>query len=291
MAPALDIVMPAHAKDFDLLPRAVATALRYVTPVRRVLIVSQDEFASSDSRVTWVPEPPSEVFPTLADIRERMRVNGQLAGGARPAHIYQELLKLGAGDYIRDLSSPYLVVDADVMFLRPVSFAVEPGTRFLYSLAREDWEPYRQAYVQLLGALPAFTTSVIAHHMHFDIELLAEMKGEIESRHGGRWFEAFTDAGGSDYVAGISEYCVYGWWVIDRYPSLSRHHQLRWLDVHRPPGLLARALLRSRFDFTAAHAYMRLTRKQQLRSMPARAVARLRTVVSLTVRRLLGIGR
>jgi hypothetical protein len=256
---AVDVVIPAHEKDYPTLRRAVRSVLRHVTPVRRVLVVAASPFEYPDERVHWISEPSPPQLPTLADVRERWgRANPDTVG--RASWIYQQLLKLGADLYVDDLTSAYLVVDSDVVFLRPVSFDPEVLGPFPYSRAVEFHIPYREAYERLLGAPPTTGFSLTAHHMLYDRAWVAELREEIEQRHGKPWYDAYVDAVDKEAVSSISEMDVYGWWALERHPEEARNRQVIWCDVAGVPGPLQRAAFAAYFDFVAAHAWARQPR-------------------------------
>lgn len=255
---AIDIVIPAHEKDFAVLRHAVRGVLRYVRPIGRIYVVANQRFEWHGGPVEWVPEPSGSGLPSLEEVRARWSTRRPDA--SRAAWIYQQLLKLGAGAYIDGLSPSYLVIDSDVVFLRKVSFAPEGGTRFPYSCAFEYHEPYRDAYRRLLGKAPSIGHSLTAHHMLYDRALLSELMAEIEQRHGKSWPDAYMDAVDDDQDSSISEMDIYGWWVLDRHPELAARRQLIWRDTAVIPGMFGRAMHARDFDFVAAHAWMRKPR-------------------------------
>jgi hypothetical protein len=259
---AVDVVIPAHEKDYPTLRRAVRSVLRHVTPVRRVLVVAASPFEHPDDRVHWIAEPSPPQLPTLADVRERWaQANPDTV--ARASWVYQQLLKLGADRYIDDLSSAYLVVDSDVVFLRPVSFDPDTLGRFPFSHAPESHEPYREVFRRLFGEEPPTTASFIAHHMLFDRMFVNELFAELERRHGRPWYEALLDAVDPAEVSGVSEWEIYGWWVLAHHPNVARQRQLVWRDVPTIPGPLGRAILGLDFDFVVAHRWLRQTRSRR----------------------------
>jgi hypothetical protein len=265
----IDVVIPAHEKDFGALDRSVRGVLRHVAPVRRVVVVSAAEFAMRDARVSWVPEPSPPALPRLADVRTAWTArNPELA--SRGAWIYQQLLKLGAGAYVPDLSSSYLVVDSDVIFLRPVSFDPEELGRFPYSLAYEFHHPYHQAFERLIGEAPPIGHSLTAHHMLYDRALMNELFAELEERHGKPWHAAYIDASDPKEASSISEMDIYGLWVLARHPELSRRRQLAWRDVRTMPTAVGRALHGVDYDFVAAHAWARQRRSERAVGVGAR---------------------
>ena len=275
--PPIDIVVPSHAKDLRTLPLAVQAALRYLQPAAQLYVVSREPFASLDDRVHWVPEPDGGSFPSVEDVRERLASRG--VGTARGAWIYQQLLKLGASEYIDGLSPTYLALDSDVIFLRPVSFETESGIRFLFAPAREEHGPYRASYARLLGTPPTTTTSLVAHHMLYDRELLSELRSEIARRAGRAWHEAYVDATDPAEPSSVSEFNTYGWWVLERHPALARARPLSWRNLRSVPPAFEQRLLARRYDFVAAHEHLRSAGHRSLVAPPARAVRRLRRAV------------
>ena len=172
---AVDLVIPAHRKDFPVLGHALRAALRHLTPIGNVYVVSADRFDWPDDRVAWVPEPAPPQLPRLADVRAWWAAENAPTA-ARAPWVYQQLLKLGADHYIEDLSSSYLVIDSDVVFLRPTSFDPDRLGPFPYSRAFEYHPPYRDAYERLFGAPPTTGFSLTAHHLLYDRALLVQLR-------------------------------------------------------------------------------------------------------------------
>ncbi|MDP9318813.1 MAG: DUF6492 family protein, partial [Actinomycetota bacterium] len=267
--PMIDVVIPAHEKDLAVLNRSVRGVLRHVGPVRRVVVVSAAPFAMPDARVSWAPEPSPPALPGLAEVRAACMARGP-GLAARASWIYQQLLKLGAGAYVPDLSPSYLVIDSDVIFLRPVSFDPGDVRRFPYSLAYEYHRPYHDAFERLVGEAPPIGHSLTAHHMLYDRALLDELFTELEDRHGKAWHAAYLDAGDPNEASSISEMDIYGLWVIARHPELSQRRQLAWRDVHTVPTAFGRAQYGIDYDFVAAHAWARQRRSERALDVGAR---------------------
>jgi hypothetical protein len=251
----IDVVVPCHPKDFDVLRLAVRSLLRHVDPVGRVVVVSAQRFATGDARVEWVPEPALPVFPSLADVQAR---RPELRG--RAAWVYQQLLKLGAPEYVPDLSARFLVVDADVVFLRRVSFGPELPA-FPFSRATELNASYLEAYRRLTGDEAREGHSFVAHHMLFDAELLSGLKDAISAHHGLPWYWGYVDAVDPADTSSIGEWDAYGQWVLAHHPEAALHRQLFWRDMRTVPGPWARASFGLEYDFLAAHNYAREPRR------------------------------
>jgi hypothetical protein len=272
-ADLIDVVIPAHPKDFVVFRHGLRALLRHVSPIRRVIVVAPQRFEARDPRVQWIAEPSDDVLPTPQTLAARWPAGSPAV--ARAGWLYQQLLKVGANAYIDDLSDTYLVLDADVLFLRPVTFDMSPGKRMRYSLAVEHVPEYANAYERLIGRRPPTDSSFTAHHMIADRELVAEMTAEIEDRAGVSWSDAFVNAVDPSQHSSFSEWCTYSWWVLDRHPELAEHRQLFWHDARAVPNLVDRARLAADFDFVAAHAWKREPRLRRASDGAQRLAAEL----------------
>lgn len=261
----IDVVVPVHEKDFGVLRHSVRSILRHIVPLGRVYVVSKQPFEVHDDRVEWVAEPSPPVFPSLEDVRTRWNGRPERAGW-----VYQQLLKLGAPEYIPELSPRFLMVDSDVVFLRQVRWDTQ--ARYPYSRATELHPPYEAAYRQLTGREPLAGNSFTAHHVLFDREYLAELLAAIEALHGEPWHQACVAAAAGD-ESGLNEQDLYGHWVLAMHPAEAEHRQLHWRDVRTVPGPFGRAVIGLDYDFVAAHRYLRQSRLLRVRGTAARIAA------------------
>jgi hypothetical protein len=267
MTAELDVVIPAHPKDFATVDLAVACVLSNLPETRNVYIVSVRPYSNPSPRVRHIPEPIGSGLPTADQIRERWQAAcPELAW--RAGWLYQQILGLGAGQYIEELQPAYVCIDADTLFLRPVQF-LSGGTRFTYcdspQITREE---YADAHRRLTGEeqLPHSFTS---HHLHLDQELLAELFAQIEQLHGKPWHEAYVDCVDFSIGAPINEQDTYGSWVVTHHPGQALRRPLAWADIAYVPNRRQRRRLRRKFDFVAAHAYMRQPLIPRLRKSAA----------------------
>jgi hypothetical protein len=266
----IDVVIPAHPKDFPLLRHSVRGVLRYIAPLGNVFVVSPEPYEAQDDRVNWVPEGEAERagLPSVKEIDSDW-VSRSPAATPRAAWIYQQLLCLGAGSYIESLARRYLVVDADVIFLRHVSFVEQDG-RIPYSRAVEYNPVYLDAYRRLTGEEPPSRDSFTAHHMLYDQELLAELFAQVEQLHREPWYWAYVHAADPAEASAINEQDSFGLWMLGHHPELLRHRQLFWRDVAIIPTALGRAHLGLDYDFVAVHAYRRGPRRRRVRDLGLR---------------------
>jgi hypothetical protein len=94
----------------------------------------------------------------------------------------QQLLKLYAGSVLPDILSDYLVVDADVFFLKPVQFLHSNTKKPFMSVGQEYHIPYFQ---HMLRLNPCFKRMIeysgINHHMYFKQDWIQEMFSMVET--------------------------------------------------------------------------------------------------------------
>jgi hypothetical protein len=259
----MDVVIPAHPKDFDVLPHAVRGVMRHVRNRGRVFVVGPEDPGLRG--VTWIDEDACPAgFPSVDDVRAALTQGG--GDGTRAGWVYQQLLKLGVDELVEGLTQKYLVIDSDVIFLRTVDFG---GIRFPYSIATEYQQQYLDVCERLIGE-PVGTHSFTAHHMAFDRELASELRAELERRHGQPWWRAILASLDPAEASAFSEWNLYGHWVLARHRDDASHRQLFWLDVRNVPTAVGRATLGMYHDFVAAHSYRREQRTDQARVFSAR---------------------
>ena len=282
MAAEVDLVIPAHPKDLGILDVAVECALRNLPEVRRIHVVSRDVYSYDSQSVHHVPEPAGDPLPGVDEIRDRWLAECS-AVAWRAGWLYQQLLCLGAAEYIDDLPRSFVCLDADTLFLRPVRFVFE-GARFVYY---DSPQPPRREYAETHRRLTGeeqLPRSFTAHHMLFDQALLAELFAQIEQLHGKPWHAAILDS--VDYSVGASfgEWDTYGSWVMTHHPDLCLNRPLSWMDIRYLPNRFGRRRLARRFDFVSAHTYMR-------QPLAPRIAQRAQTTAGRILRRIPGAGR
>ena len=218
----LDVFIPAHAKDFPVLPRCIRALRRFLQPaVGTITVVCQESAAElqaciRDDQVICLPEgsirnliPKSAVPP--------FRWNGL----DRTGWYYQQLVKYALRQHVD--SPRYLVIDADTVLVAPTRFNTD--NRYTFYRSTQFHEPYFRTFEKLLGERPERLPSFIADYMVFDVALLEEMLGKIAGRHPGKsWDEAILNAIEPGEQSSFSEFETYGYY-------LSRAHPDRFVSV------------------------------------------------------------
>ena len=104
----------------------------------------------------------------------------------------QQLLKIYASFVIEDLLDDYLVVDADVYFLKPIEFLID--NKYLFATSGENHDSY---FKHMLRLHPTFKKQIqksgIAHHMLFNRQIVKEMIEMVENHHKRRFWVMFIE--------------------------------------------------------------------------------------------------
>ena len=125
----VDTVVPFHSKDRDLLPWCIR-GIRDHLDVARILVVANQASRQDVERVGAVFLDEDSVVEGLT---------ASFLPSQRWGWYFQQILKLGMADKVN--TDYYLVVDADTVFLREVTFFNSNG-KPLYATSTEYYQTY-----------------------------------------------------------------------------------------------------------------------------------------------------
>ncbi len=133
----IDVVIPYHEKDHDVVKLCIEACFKNIKGLRNIYIVSKSTNLHIEG-IRFINE--DKLFSDklnksyIEDTWRKMGVeNLNLSGW-----LFQQFIKLGASYAVTNLSSNYVVVDADVVFLRPIKFF--EGGKSLLSYGKERLE-------------------------------------------------------------------------------------------------------------------------------------------------------
>lgn len=238
--PRLDVYIPAHAKDFEILPDCVASVRAHIPGCGAVHVVSARPHSSVEA--IWHQE---DAIVSLADVERALPPNDATARWYR-----QQLLKL-----LCPLRVPrWLQVDADIVFQREAAMVDTRGVSLLSPYRETAWhQPYFDWMARLLPGLePTGTQSLIAHHLVYDRDILDSLLAEVEDAHRMPFAQAYCEAVDPAWVSrsGAAESELYSHYALSRYPSRVRVRSLRWEECETRQ-------LRPDLDFTGHHTWNR----------------------------------
>ncbi len=246
----IDVVIPCTDKDIETLPYCIEAALKNVQNIRRVIIVSSTNLTD---RAEWFDEA---LFPfSKEDVRKALDRKKKKVG-SRLGWYYQQLLKFYAPRVIPGISSNVLILDADTIFLRPVSFlSDEGGSLFCYD--KKKFLFYHEHMQKLVGIKRVYPSySGIVHHMLFQRNVIDALFNTIENKHRVPVWKAFcrcVDPKSLSY-SGASEYEIYFNFALTYFPQC----QLRPLKFRDVDSLENQdTWIEEGYDFISCHSYLR----------------------------------
>jgi len=213
-----DAVIPYHEKDSEILPYCIEGVRRNLDGLRNIYIVSKDD--PDIDGVTWIAETR---FPfTMEDV-------GQIIPYNRRGWYYQQLLKLYVEEVVPELLDHYLILDSDVVFIKPVTFF--QGTKLLLDYNGINQEQYD---IHMKAVLPDVFENIssesgVTDHMMFRKDIMQELKGRVEEIHGESLWKVFLNKIDPAYynMSGMSEYNFYFHYVLTLHPELYEMRLLR----------------------------------------------------------------
>lgn len=224
----LDVVIPAHEKDIDTLDMCIERIRKNVRPIRNITVVSAYRLTD---QADWFPESQYEfsIHQVMLELSDCIDQHGP----DRARWYYQQLLTLYAPVTIPGLTSGVLLVDADVLFLRPISF-LRSG-RPQHTLGR-GWRRSFDAHLsRLLPSMGGYQLdqSGVCHHMLMERHVVRHLIQEIEDAHPGlaAWQAFLRCVDVDDYSKfGASEYDTYFHFVQAYHHTHVDFRWLRWAD-------------------------------------------------------------
>jgi hypothetical protein len=238
----IDVVIPCHQKDAKNLDRLITSIKQYVDDVNRIMVISSKRFTEN---AEWIDE---KIFPfNKASIALEIFKSPQVASyqltrpKSRMGWIYQQFLKLFAPIYVPNISSNVLIVDADLIFLKPVRFLQENGAG-LYAVDRSPiHRPYFIHAARLLTGLQRLypDCSGITNHMLFQKPVLVDLFDLISKQHKTEAWKALARAipvnNNTIEESALSEYEIYFNFVFARTNQVKIRHLKSTNEFNRGP--------------------------------------------------------
>jgi hypothetical protein len=182
----VDVVIPCAPKDLVTLEKCIEGIKKNGKQIRRVIVLSKEPMTAN---AEWFSE---DLFPfSKRDIALEL-YHGDVSAAeeflssphTRIGWIFQQLLKLYTPFVIPNISSNVLILDSDVIFLKPVRFMSKEGEPYFIP-GTEYYAPYFEHAARLLPGLKRVYPkhSGIAHHMLFQKPVLEDLFRMIQEKH------------------------------------------------------------------------------------------------------------
>jgi len=230
----IDVVIPAHEKDHATLAAALASVQRHLPEARRIVIVSKEPFdgAAALRLCEWFPEGEFTSYFC-------QHVTSSNGAFACDGWVLQQLIKLYCFRVIPGLRDHVLVMDADLIWLRHVTFLHSATTNApassqpssvqgcVFSLAEQDvphvrsrvdlhrYDDFIERFIPnqpIRKRHPRAETAVV-HHCLFQRHVVESLLTTVEAAYAEqgspqRFFEAFL-ASSVELGGRVSEYELY----------------------------------------------------------------------------------
>jgi hypothetical protein len=206
----IDVFMPVVEKDAETLGYSIRSIRDKVKhPISNIYIVSPASALSvkrvaEQEKCVFVDE--STVLPFTKD-RIKYVHNGENRGG----WIFKMLLNLSSDSVCRERY--ILIVDSDVVFLRPRIFVYK--NKSMFNLSDFYHQPYFDADVRIMGLKHRISRSFISHFMIFDTEALKKLRQSIKQAQGREWYDGIIDNLDVSEGSSFADYEIYGDYFVE----------------------------------------------------------------------------
>ncbi len=249
----IDVIIPCHEKDTPILEMCLAGIRENGENIGNIYVISKERLTD---QAEWIEET---IFPfTKLSIASKVLGSEKLAKAYlklntnKAGWVYQQLLKFYAPLLLPKCSSNVLILDADTVFLNPVSFLTNEGCP-LFTPCENKCDLYFAHMKKFLPEVnPDKTITAVSNHMLFQRAVLEDLFSEVETAHQKPFWEAFCLC--SHFTCLPSEYEIYYHFLSSRsdQPQLRR---LKWANLSNPSQIPA--YRETGHHFVSLHSYMR----------------------------------
>lgn len=258
----IDVVIVSHAKDKNTLDLCIEGIKENCAQIRRIIVVSAKKLSKN---AEWFNE---KNFPfSLDDIALEIGRGDQATADKifkgrtrKPGWYYQQLLKLYAPFIIPRISSNVLVIDADTIFLNPVTFLNpshgglfcvnhHPPMAHYFAHAERLVPDYKRIYPEVYS---------VCHHMLFQKPILKDLFKTVENHHQMEFWKAFCRCVSLEGRKGASEYEIYYNFAL-KHTGQVELRELQWVNSGEPNRMNEYKAIG--YHFVAFHTYMRIDNK------------------------------
>jgi hypothetical protein len=250
---SFDIVIPLGPNEISRFRHQIEFTKKNIIGYRNIYIVTYNTNIQIDDCIII----NEEVFPFKTFIKEYFAKHSGKSN--RNGWYFQQLIKLYAGKVIENILENYLVIDADVFFLKPTHF-IQNGMP-IFSVGDEYHIPYFAHMKRLHQKFEkVYAKSGICHHMMFNKNYIDELFKMVEDTHQKPFWQVFIlsvlehlNYPDSTVESGASEYELYFNYMIKNHRDKIILRNLTWKNIGQSSvGSVDTRL----FDFVSVCAWM-----------------------------------
>jgi hypothetical protein len=225
-----DIVIPLGPNERKNIFKQIEYTKKNVIGYRNIYIVTN---TFDNINIDGCKIIDESIFPfKMSDVASYFaQYNGK---NNRNGWYLQQLIKLYACFVIEDMLETYLVIDADVFFLKPTEFYKD--SKFIFTTGDEEHIPY---FVHMSKLHPSFKKVIkysgISHHMLFNRKYLNEIFELVEKKNNKPFWCAFIESVEEHKKysidaaeSGASEYELYFNYMVNNHKDIIEIRRLNW---------------------------------------------------------------
>ncbi len=189
---AFDMVVPLHKKDTPVFyTYTLPHLLKNAVGLQTLYIVCRPDAQRDLSGVRNVEFFDERNITSFSFDGVKAFLNGT----SRAGWYYQQLLKLYAHQYLKNLLEHYVIWDSDTVLLKPTPFFHNDygEIRGLYAISPERNPPYMEHMERLLPGLKRLTHEWggVTHHQPWTKSVLKDLFRQVEFRHGTQFWRGY----------------------------------------------------------------------------------------------------
>ena len=208
-APVIDIVIPCHQKDFDLLNLTIEAARKCVlNPIGQVKLITNPDFVIDLTERFPNCQVLSETDFLTAEIIEKIKNN---VPSERRGWVVQQIVKFNAS--LEGSEQASLVLDADTILIRPRVWLDCHEVQIL-CISEEYHKPYFNHYELVFGDA-IVPWSFVTHHQLMQKKVLKLMFGGEKNS-----LIPWLDKADFTSSSALCEYHTYGHWLTSNRPEM-----------------------------------------------------------------------
>jgi len=246
----IDVVIPYHTKDSDIIEMCLTGCTNNIHNLGNIYVITKNSDLAFDGAELMNEDELFDDGLTKQYIESRLSTeHPDLAW--RSGWLFQQFIKMGCSYAIPNLTDHYLVVDADVVFLKRTDFFT--NGRMTLTKTQEYHQPHFNCCERLLGEPINRKHAFVAHHMLICKSIMLELLYNIEKRFNKTWYDAILDNIDNKNGLMFSEYEVYGHYLENHYPEKLVVRRLRNIQRFKIRCLLK--LMFNMADYVTIHDY------------------------------------
>jgi hypothetical protein len=205
---SFDVVIPLGPNDDNIIKACITSVRKYVYDLRRIYVVAYRPIDLSGAIVI-----DENIFPfSKTDVQPFVK-------SGTVGWYLQQLIKMYAPSVIPDVHANIVLIDADTVFYKRVTFMNR--SKFLFNTAYHTHRPYFQHMLRLHSSFIAWKRGVsgVVNLMIINRSIMKEIIDMVEGHHKEAFWKVFMTNLDPAESSGGSEYEIYFHYIMRNHPG------------------------------------------------------------------------